>query len=259
MKLGYQEARETRGYMDSTLLKGLKILERVVAHDGASSLSEIAREVGLPKSNIHRTLNSLREAGYLLYNAGDRTYYPSLKIAEMGRRVSAQFPFKAAVKPHLEALSAQTGESAHFAICEGDSLVFLSSIVPDLPLASVMPEGLRLHWTDTAFGVAAVSTAPQGSFADIEDADLVASVAEATRLGYALKSDHDERHAFELAVGLRTNWGALLGVIGLTGPADRLTEKDLPRYVGAVQSAAAAAVDEMARLHSMIPEGEVGY
>lgn len=235
--------------MDSTLLKGLTILERVVAADSPSSISTLARELGLPKSNVHRTLSSLREAGYLLYNSAERTYYPSLKIVQMGQRVSATFPFKAAVNPHLEMLAERTGESAHFAVREGDSVIFLASVVPRGPLASVMPEGLRLHWTDTAFGIAVMAATSEDEAPDLSGIAHVASMVHRAALeGYALEPNHGERHTFELAVAIRTQWGGVLGVIGISGPSRRLTDAALVRYIDDVQVAAKAAGDALAHL-----------
>lgn len=232
--------------MDATLLKGLGILERVVAADAPCGVTALARDTGLPKSNVHRTLSSLLEAGYLLYDPAERLYYPSLKLAELGRRVAATFPFKAAVDPYLDLLARETGESAHFAVLEGENAFFMSSVVARGPLASVLPEGLRLPWPETAFGVAIAATiedhAPDGS-GTARDA-----VTEARRTGFAVQRDHAERHSFEIAVAISSGWGRTLGAIGISGPATRFSEDDLATRVAAVCRVAQNAGRDMANL-----------
>ena len=51
--------------MDSTLLKGLTVLEHLAASDEPRGVSEIARTLQLTKSNAHRTLQTLATAGYV--------------------------------------------------------------------------------------------------------------------------------------------------------------------------------------------------
>lgn len=231
--------------MDATLLKGLGILERVVAAETPCGVTALARDTGLPKSNVHRTLTSLLEAGYLLYDPAERLYYPSLKLAELGRRVSATFPFKAAVDPYLDLLARNTGESAHFAVLEGQNVFFMSSVVARGPLASVLPEGLRLAWPETAFGVAIV--------ADMEEEPATSElarepVAEAKRTGFAVQREHGERHSFEIAVAIRSGWGRTLGAIGISGPATRFSEGGLATHVATIRQVAQDAGRDMANL-----------
>lgn len=52
--------------MDKTLLKGLTVLEAISRLDGATpTLDQIAEEIGLTRSNTHRTLQTLAHAGYV--------------------------------------------------------------------------------------------------------------------------------------------------------------------------------------------------
>ena len=54
--------------MDKTLLKGLDVLQALAMSDGPRGVSELGRELGLTRSNAHRTLRTLCEAGFVRQN-----------------------------------------------------------------------------------------------------------------------------------------------------------------------------------------------
>lgn len=249
--------------MDSTLLKGLEILERVVAGNEPVGISALARELNLPKSNIHRTMTSLREAGYVLYDTDTRHYYPSLKLAQMGDQVTAKFPFRRAVQPELEALVARTGESAHFVYLDGATAVFLASVLPPTSVASVIPEKLNLRWDDTAFGVAIASALPHDQAQILVQsagvsADAGAMIRSSQEDGFALIRRHATRRIFELAAPIRSGWGTVIGAIGITGPALRFSQGALPDLVQAVRDSARRAFAETDRLSNLQGQSNIG-
>lgn len=230
--------------MDSTLLKGLNILEFVVEATGPVSITGLARELDLPKSNIHRTVTSLRAAGYLLYNEEDRRYFPSLKLAQMGKMVQMKFPFRHAIQPYLDQLVAATNESAHFAFAESGSVVFSANTVPDLPLTSVIPDNLALKMQDSAFGIAIASGLTETCPIDNGD-PAWPMVIKAREDGYAFVKKHNTRRIFEIAAPVLTRWNVVIGAIGVTGPAARLTEPLFAKYVGIVKDVAHQAFLEV--------------
>ncbi|SFJ79306.1 IclR family transcriptional regulator [Celeribacter neptunius] len=239
--------------MDSTLLKGLMVLERVVAADAPVGVSALARDLGLPKSNVHRTLSSLREAGYVGYDADSRHYYPSLKLAQMGNRIAARFPFQTALLPLLQQLVSGTGESAHFVYLDGESVMFACNALPPTSVASVIPDNLTLRWDDTAFGVAIASALPDHAVKSLLGAAKVDPMARA-RLdaaraeGVAVIRRHDTRRIFEIAAPVRSGWDTVIGAIGITGPAMRFSEDRLEVLQQAVRDFAEQAFAETARL-----------
>lgn len=230
-------------------MKGLVILDRAVMTDGPVSVSALARELSLPKSSVHRSLATLREAGYLLFNEDDRRYYPSLKLAQMGQSVSASFPYRQAVLPFLNQLAADTQETAHFAFLDGGNTVFVASAVPKVSMASVIPDNFTLPWHQTAFGIAAVSAIPIGAAAalarDPEASPVALETLDEARLcENAAMLTIKDRGTFEIAVAIRTSWRTTMGVIGISGPAARLDEDRATQQLNAVRQIAAQTFSE---------------
>ena len=91
--------------MDSTrpiraLMRGLEALTVLNLRDGAT-VSEVAREIRLPRTTVYRILETLCDSGFVLRDAADERY----RLTIMVRNLSAGFDDEAWVthgaKPHL--------------------------------------------------------------------------------------------------------------------------------------------------------------
>lgn len=110
--------------------KGVVGVERVLAvlvtlaqePDGLG-LEEIATRIDVPKSTVHRALASLRRAGFAAQQSGGRYLlgdeYLRLAFAYQERRSSAS-----RLEPILRELSTLFDETAHYAILDGDDVVY---------------------------------------------------------------------------------------------------------------------------------------
>ena len=56
------------------LAKGLTLLEALAEHPQGTGVSQMAREVGLPISTVHRLLGNLVERGFVSFDSGSRRY-----------------------------------------------------------------------------------------------------------------------------------------------------------------------------------------
>lgn len=104
----------------STLSKGLRLLAAIVADQGRSSLSDIARVHGLPLATAHRLAVTLEDEGFLTrlrkghFIAGDAAM----------RMAGAVLP-GAALRGPLSRLARQYGAFAHFGVLEDGMVTYL--------------------------------------------------------------------------------------------------------------------------------------
>lgn len=228
--------------MDSTLLKGLSVLERVVDASEPVSVTALARDLGLSKSNVQRVLASLRSAGYLILDDDSRRYYPSLRLLHLGNRVLATFPFELAARGILERIARETGESAHLAVLDEAFVVFPAVVNSSARVASVLAWNTRLPWHETAFGLAAVAMLPE-----IRQQFRLATPGLPEGLGAMLRRFRADGHAvvpsvetrkvFEIAIPLSTRWGQVFGSLGISGPAARFSQDRVAAQVAAIAAA----------------------
>ena len=129
--------------MDSTIAKGLAVLEWLVRQQQDCRVIDVAKVFGLARSNAHRTLQTLVECGWAERNESTSTYRPSLRLFELGSLVSAAANVTLLVRPHLARLAHATGETIHLAVLDGAEIVYLDKFDSPLPVAAYSRIGGR--------------------------------------------------------------------------------------------------------------------
>ena len=129
--------------MDSTLAKGLAVIDWLARQQRACRLSEVALALGLARSNAHRTLQTLVECGWAEQDAPTSAYRASLRLFELGALVDASAELKTRLHPVLATLAATTGETIHLAVLDGADVVYLDKFDSPLPVAAYSRVGGR--------------------------------------------------------------------------------------------------------------------
>lgn len=145
--------------MDTTLAKGLSVLEWIARQQRDCRVAEVAQALGLARSNAHRTLQTLVACGWAVQNAVSSTYRPSLRMFELAALRGPERDLRIALRPHLEALSQATGETIHLAARDGADIVYLDKIDSPLPVAAYSRIGGRAPAYCVASGKALLAAA----------------------------------------------------------------------------------------------------
>lgn len=90
---------------------------------GGAGVSELSREVDLPKSTVHNHLVTLEEAEYVVNDEG--VYRTGLKFLQLGERVRNQHALFEVARPEVDKLAAKTGEISGLMTEEHGAGVFL--------------------------------------------------------------------------------------------------------------------------------------
>ena len=202
--------------MDSTLVKGLTVLEWLARQPRPCGVSEAARALGLARSNAHRTLQTLVACGFAQQNPETSAYRPSLRLFELGSLVGAAADTTLLVRPHLARLASATGETIHLAQLEGADIVYLDKFDSPLPVAAYSRVGGRAPACCVASGKAALA-AYHPSVADLRalfgrlHAHTPNSITDFDRLHAELARTAERGYAEN-----REEWR--LGVCGLGAP-----------------------------------------
>ena len=129
--------------MDSTLAKGLGVLEWLARQGAGARLGEVAQALGLGGSNAHRTLQTLVQCGWARQSPSDSRYFASLKLFELGGLVDGAVDLKDRLHPCLADLAQATGETIHLAVLQGADIVYLDKFDSPLPVAAYSRIGGR--------------------------------------------------------------------------------------------------------------------
>jgi IclR family acetate operon transcriptional repressor len=114
--------------MDSSVVtsawRTLRVFEVFAEQQRPLSLTELAQELGIPKSSCHAIVSTLSDGGYLYTLAKPRGLYPTKKLAVLMDRVLAKDSFIQRATPLLEALRDQTEETIILGKWHGHSVVY---------------------------------------------------------------------------------------------------------------------------------------
>lgn len=107
----------------------LAVLAELARHPSGVGLDELARGLGSPKPTIHRALAALRRAGFATLS-GRGTYQLGDEFIRLAFANHEARPDHLRVQPILEALARRYGETAHYAVLDGRSVVYRAKVDP---------------------------------------------------------------------------------------------------------------------------------
>jgi IclR family acetate operon transcriptional repressor len=107
----------------------LAVLTELAGHPDGIGLDEIARAVNSAKPTVHRALAALRRAGFATQD-GRGHYVLGDDFLRMAFAHHEARPDHLRVQPILERLAHRLGETAHYAILEGRSVVYRAKVDP---------------------------------------------------------------------------------------------------------------------------------
>ena len=137
----------------------------LLAEQGGIGLGEIARTLSIPKSSAADVLRALVARDFVTQDH-EGHYRLGLGAFEIGAAYLRAMTPVASVEPELETLTRELSATSHFAVLDGDEVVYLAEHDPPLralELASAL--GGRLPAATTAVGKA------QLAFVSLRDAD----------------------------------------------------------------------------------------
>ncbi len=153
------------------------------ATDGLT-LAQISREIGAPRSSLHVLLKTLTEMGFLEF-APDGRYRLGLAAFEVGAAYLASVTPVRVARPELAAISRDLQVTAHFAVLDNGSALYLDKNEPEnLAVRLVSAVGARLPAQFTAVGKACLAYASEDalSLLDVQTVDSTGCVIDAVDL-----------------------------------------------------------------------------
>lgn len=246
--------------VDSTLSKGLAILEKLTTARAGMGVSELSRELGLTKSNTFRLLQTLNTLGYVRQEP-DKTYSATLKTWQVGRSVVENLNLRSAASRMMSYLSEETNEAVYLAVRDGLNVVYIDKIESTKPIRSWNPVGgsAPLHCVGTGKAILAdeyrmLRARIAGSlerFTDKTITDIGAldkDISAARLRGYAIDAGEFRQNTYSIGAAIRLPNGATAGALGVSVPDVNLRDGDLEKIGAHVQHAARAVSESLGRL-----------
>jgi IclR family KDG regulon transcriptional repressor len=247
---GVSLTQDVKARLDSTIVKGMRVIETLAQSPKPLGVTELARTLGLHKSNAHRILNTLTELGYVQKEQGTSLYHLSLKAWEIGCKIINRNSLRRAARPLLRQLSEETAEVVFLAVLNGIDILYLDAIDAVYPLQSGIQTGWRVPAAFPASGRAllahqpnpeqllarTVRTVPQAASLDVPM--LLEEFEKIRRCGFAITIGGWTTGRNSIAAPITSGGRPPLAAVGVGGPTDRLGPERLSALSKSVLNAA---------------------
>lgn len=214
--------------------------------------TELADELGLAKSTVHRHLKTLENAGFVV--PGEDGYRVGLRLLDFGIYARSQHDLYEVAKPKVDELAEGTGEKVWCVTEEMGRGIHLYGAAGKHSVRTHAREGKRTYLHQHAAGKAILSAMPDERVRDIVDRyglpaktqhtitdpeELFAELAEIREQGYALNRQESVPKLHAVGVPVTDSDGRAIGAISVSGPSnrlrgDRLTDELPTLLLGAV-------------------------
>ncbi|WP_265109841.1 IclR family transcriptional regulator [Halosolutus halophilus] len=227
-------ARDSAHRPVETVETAFDVVEFLKRNDGAG-ITEIADELGLAKSTVHRHVKTLESRG-LLVQEGD-AYRISTWFLDYGVHVRNEHTLFPVVKPKVDELAAETDEKVWAVIEEHGVGVHIYGAEGRHSVKTHARIGQRTYLHQFAAGKAILAHLPDERIDEILDdyglaTQTARTITDRDELREELATIRDRGYAFnreESVVGvhavgapIRNQSGTAIGAISIAGPANRL-------------------------------------
>lgn len=210
------------------------IVEALRERDGAR-VTELADDLDMPKSTVHRHLRTLEELEYVM-KTGD-IYHVGAKFLHVGSAVRNRDEAYVRIKPKVKELAAQTQERAQFMIEEHGYMVYVHREFGEQAVRTNTQLGKQMPIHATSGGKAILAEMPDERVEAIVERHGLPEITENTitdeealydelrRIEEDGVSYNDQEYIDGLravSVPILRPDGQVLGAIGISGPSHRL-------------------------------------
>lgn len=230
----------------------LDVLEAVAASDRGVGVSELARQLGLPKSTVFRLFAALSQRGYLQRSEPPGRYRLGLRVWEVGSAYLKGLSFRAAAHPVMLQVAGDLGETVYLTTYNAGAAVLIDLVEALDPVRWATPIGSRLPIHSTATGKVLLAFQPPGEIEQVLSGPLAPltphSTVDPVALQRELATIRESRWSVNergwhpdvagAAVPIFNHTGQVIAALGIAGPAERFLGK-LPQTEPLLRAATA--------------------
>ena len=246
-------ADRQRGGGVQSIGRAFAILEEVARNRDGIGLAELSKRVGLHNSTTFHLVKTMVSLGYVRQLKDSKRYRIGRPLFALAASALDEVEMMSLATPVLEGLSRETGESAHFCVRMGDSVVVLARTsgpgafqltdrvgvvrpAHSTALGKVMLAALTDQQLDRYLAHAELKPHTPNTIVSADR--LRREIVEVRRTGMAFDDGEFDSELRCVALPVRDYTGQVIGAIGISGPVWRLSIDTLQKRARIVRAAA---------------------
>jgi len=224
-------------YRIQVLDRAFQALDALAAQPFGLGVTELAQRLDLHKSTAHRIAMVLESARFIEKDAASGKYNLGPKLFELGRAAVARLDVYEIARPHLRALAAATGETAHLGVLRAGEVVSVVHVHSRQTLTTPITVGARTPVHCSSIGKAILAFGPPAEIdtwlrgrkltpytrLTIKSSRRFRQELSATRArGYSLDNEEREEGLRCIGAPVRDGSGSVAAAISVAGPVSRV-------------------------------------
>ncbi|PLS18617.1 IclR family transcriptional regulator [Bacillus sp. M6-12] len=236
----------------SSVKNGMRILRLFKRGQDELSVTEIAKNLNLPKSTAHRLITTMVNEGFLSKNPNTNRYRLGLSLLSLGGVIFSHRDLYIEAQPVLKRLVDQLGETAHICLLEHDEVVYFVRTECKDSSRLLTQMGRKSPFHCTSEGLAILAFQPEKTVKKLLSKNLYAytpytitdndslkdELTKIKKSGYALSRDQFYEGFVGIAAPIRDFNGSVTSAISVIGPTSRITEDRYSYFIKHITNAA---------------------
>jgi IclR family transcriptional regulator, KDG regulon repressor len=247
------------GNNDGTVGKALDVLDMVAAIGRPVRFTELLATSPYPKATLYRFLQVLTHQGMLSYDPDRQTYALGVRLVRLAHAAWSQSSLAPLARPHLDALSAQLGETIHLAQLDQGQVLYVDKRNAARPVEMFSQAGKVGPAYCTGVGKAMLAYLPEEALdaallrqsfhrftphtLDTQTA-LLDELAAIRERGYGFDREEHEPGIICVAVPILTDAQRVIGALSVTSTLARTTLDALEALAPEIQTTATLIAKE---------------
>ncbi|MEW6129386.1 MAG: IclR family transcriptional regulator [Acidobacteriota bacterium] len=247
---------KTEETSSTAIERTMAIFEAIAARKSGLTLSDICRQLEIPKSSASYLLRTLKNLGYLNLDQATGKYRLGLKVMSLGQRVEIGTDVKEAALPVIQKVVEKTNLTAHLAVLDHGEAVYIAKVEPRSFIRMDTWVGKRMQVNSTGVGKAiAAYLSPAEVEAIIKQHGLKKRTVKTITVqssflreldkvrakGYAIDDEENSLGARCVAVPVFDSLGNAVAAIGVSGTTAQVNKASITKIVELVKDAAEKA------------------
>lgn len=224
------------------------------------TLTDLSEHLDLPKSTLHRFLQSLEAHGILRQDEASKQWRLGYRLFVWGNLAEQSTALRDIAKPIMRDLVAETGETALLTVYNAQEVVCVEKVESTHSVRLALDVGMRRPPHAGASSKVLMASLPGEEIEAIireqglaplcantitDREALEAELARIREQGYAQSVEETDVGAWGVATPIRDWDGRIIAAIGVAGPTSRFGERLTEQYVSCCEEAARRISSEL--------------
>jgi len=243
---GRGETERGKTSSSQLLTKGLRVLTHVAQQGGEVGVRELARDMEMSTTVMHRLITSLVDQRFLERNAENGKYRIGAQAFEVGKAFIRSAKIETCAPPVLRKIVEQSDLNAFLGVMRGSSVIYLIAMQDNGPLAIRVAPGAEAPLHATAMGKILLAELPDEeihqklsfyfdkkfSASTTKDPSmLIEEISVVRQRGYAISDDEAFRGVVSVGAPIRDFSQKVVAAMSISKPKALLREREMDHII----------------------------